>query len=590
MNEPSEKARFEFLVNSLIDQRITRAQTEELERYLLDCPERQQRYLDRIEVHVTLTRILGGMRFSPSPARVSLATKQPRWLRRTLIGPIAVVAASLLVIATASLLQHWQPNVDVSRPVAMSGNSRNSDAEPTDNGLSHATSVVFAQNSGAEFFGSLAPEVGTVLEMNRQFILTEGMIELAFPKGATALVDAPAIFSVVSSERLFLEAGQCSVHAPEGAQGFEVETPLANVIDLGTRFGVGVDSSGETNVQVIEGAAEVIEKSPDGEAISAPELLTANDSAVYPHDLQRSRGVSALNPPIYRYGLPDRILQYQAAPAPSPDARGVQELLSISVQRGGTPFQYEIDDIIPTEVTYFRSTQRDEVQPVAYRYGDNRPIAELLQSDNSLDTGIFNPGASKQALTSSPTENTVGMTFRFDRPVVNSIGPDIVFFELQSYSNPKMGDAFHVSPLEFRRGLHSHTVREFDIPMNSPEALKVAGFGVLRFEHQIDSIADLYSGRHSQRYRHFNFRALAVGIDLSDLGYDENEVVDGIFVQDADDDETHNGGSMVDPVYVGGFPPIDTDLRHVESTTSVHQIDSKKDLPLFGAAVKNQVE
>lgn len=552
MTDRLEQGRFERLVNRLIDQRLTGSESVELEQMLLDDPARQRVYLDAIEVHLAISQILRDVQASTALPCVAPARSSSRLIWYA-IGSIVSLATVFLFMATMrSLLTPGRSLVDAARS-GSPGASMAGEASPATYG-----GVILAQNSSAEFFGTMPPGLGTAIEMNRQFILTYGSIELIFPRGATVLLGAPAIFSVVSGERLFLESGQCSVYAPDGAEGFQVETPLANVVDLGTRFGVSVDDSGETNVQVIEGAAEVTEKSPEGTSSSVPMLLESHDVGMYPVDLQRPSRFAQYDPSTYRYGLRDRILKYQAAPAEDPSARGVQDLLSITVQRGGESYRYDIDEMIPSKVTHFRSTQREQVQPVAYRYGDQRPIRELLKSDNSLDTGIFNPGASKQPLTKSPDEQTVGMALRFDTPVVNSVGPDIAFFELQGYDNPKLGDAFHVSPLQFRDSLRSYTVREFDIPMTSPEALKVAGFGLLRFEHAIDSLADLHSGRYSKRYRHFNFRALAVGIDLSDLGYAENEVVEGLFIQDADDDETHNGGSMVDPVYIGGFPAIVT--------------------------------
>src|SRR5690606_30493866 len=140
---------------------------------------------------------------------------------------------------------------------------------------------------------------------------------------------------------------------------------------------------------VIEGAAEVTEKSPEGTSSSVPMLLESHDVGMYPVDLQRPSRFAQYDPSTYRYGLRDRILKYRAAPAEAPSARGVQDLLSITVQRGGESYRYDIDEMIPSKVTHFRSTQREQVQPVAYRYGDQRPIGELLKSDNSLDTGIF---------------------------------------------------------------------------------------------------------------------------------------------------------------------------------------------------------
>ncbi|TWU19966.1 FecR domain-containing protein [Allorhodopirellula heiligendammensis] len=559
-----EEGRFDQLLNALIDRRITAVQFEELGFLLLDDPIRQRRYLDEIAIHLELAQLLRCDRYTPGiPVEIESAAKRSR-LSHYRMGLLALAMTILIVATSAGLLIKAGLGGRVSESMPRGADLIRSHAAGEE--LSAQVAVVLAQNSSAEFFGTMPPAVGATMEMNRQYIMTYGSIELAFPKGATALLEAPAIFLVASTERLYLESGQCSVHAPDGAEGFQLETPLANVIDLGTRFGVSVDISGETNVQVIEGAAEVIEKDLHGAHRAVPALLKANDVGVYPADVDRIESSLEFDPSAYRYGLRDRILQYKASMSESPDARGVEDLLSISVQRGGRPYDYRIEQMIPSEITSFRSTQPQEVQPVAYRFGDERPISELLRSDNSLDTGILNPGASKVPLTTSPDENTVGMALRFAQPVVNSAGPDIVLFELQGYGNPKQGDAFHVSPLQFREGLHSHTIGEFDIPMTSPEALEVAGFGLLRFEHSIDSLSDLDSGRYSRRYRHFNFRALAVGIDLSDLGYAEGDVVTGMFLQDADDDDdTHNGGSMVDPVYVGGFPPILSDRQDVPS-------------------------
>jgi hypothetical protein len=47
------------------------------------------------------------------------------------------------------------------------------------------------------------------------------------------------------------------------------------------------------------------------------------------------------------------------------------------------------------------------------------------------------------------------------------------------------------------------------------------------------------------------FRGLAVGIDLSDLGYTAGETVEGLFFQDALDDKHY-----VDPVFIGGLPAM----------------------------------
>ena len=51
-------------------------------------------------------------------------------------------------------------------------------------------------------------------------------------------------------------------------------------------------------------------------------------------------------------------------------------------------------------------------------------------------------------------------------------------------------------------------------------------------------------------------KLLAVGIDLSDLGYPPGAAVDGIFIQDVLDD-----GNQVDPVFIAGPPSAGEEMR-----------------------------
>ncbi len=145
--------------------------------------------------------------------------------------------------------------------------------------------------------------------------------------------------------------------------------------------------------------------------------------------------------------------------------------------------------------------------------------------------------------------NTPGFAVRFRTPIVNGPGPDVVFFELQTFSNPLNGDAYHVSPLEFGPGRKSLTVGTYDLTMNSPEALRLARFSLYRYSQSISSLDELLTASSVRAAPGTRFHALAVGIDLSNLGFAEGEQVEGLFFQDANDDE-----HRVDPVFIGGLP------------------------------------
>jgi len=85
--------------------------------------------------------------------------------------------------------------------------------------------------------------------------------------------------------------------------------------------------------------------------------------------------------------------------------------------------------------------------------------------------------------------------------------------------------------------------------MNSPEALRAAGFDLYRSPEPILGLDDLESSPLIRTRIRGGFRTLAVGIDLSDMGFAEGESLQDLFIQDAADDE-----QRVDPVMIIGLP------------------------------------
>jgi hypothetical protein len=83
--------------------------------------------------------------------------------------------------------------------------------------------------------------------------LTGGLVELRTEKGAVVVIEAPARFHWLAAERLVLSEGRANAEVPEAAVGFTIETPEAELQDLGTRFGVEVDPQGESRLHVFEG-------------------------------------------------------------------------------------------------------------------------------------------------------------------------------------------------------------------------------------------------------------------------------------------------------------------------------------------------
>lgn len=430
--------------------------------------------------------------------------------------------------------------------------------------------AIFSKLAQAQFFGELTPGVRTPLGLQRTYVLQSGMVELAFPQGALAIIEGPAVFRAQSADCLELDVGRCSVYAPEGAEGFRVDTPDAHVVDRGTRFSVEVNSLNETEVQVVEGMADLFGKAtvskeetpanslPDFNG--PPEYRLVKNQALRVHASKEALAEKApFRESAYRHQLPDRIVSYDATRG---DDGRVDVLKSVTVQRGGQEFVYAVEDLIPVKVVSFRSTDSPRGDYLIGKEVIPEQIADFL-SDQFLTTGVINPGGSPVPLTSDPvleadaTEDnpaTPGMGLKFQEPVRNGPGPDIVFFEVHPTSSANEGDAFHVSPLSLAGGRKSYTVRTYDLGLSSLDALPLTQMYV-HFNNlvSVPSLAELMASPKNTRPARLDYRVLAVGIDLSDLGFMEGETADGIFIQDAEL-EGDTPAFRVDPVFVAGLP------------------------------------
>ncbi|QDS93943.1 FecR protein [Roseimaritima multifibrata] len=502
------------------------SQEEFIRETLARLPANENDFSTQVMSKITNTVSTGTVQLPPSGRKTNT-----RSMVAVLLGGLALGAFAFLSVA------HQSGDEGAGETIALAPS---------------ASQVRMASSSHAKFFGELAPPIGASLVPQREYVLMSGMVEVKFPAGASAIMEGPAVFHISSDESLALDVGRCSVHAPDGAEGFRVDTPNSRIVDRGTRFAVNVSESTETDVQVIEGAADIYDVDRDGHVDRRPSSETrlvigeAKRFAKTGVDLTDSIPFDASS---YRRSLPDRVVSYEATVGPD---GGAENLVSVTVQRGGQMDEILVDDLIPAQVTYFHSATAS-----AFLCGKaTLPEPRVsVAADHSLVSGVINPPGSREALTESPVmegdNKTPGMAIGFERAVVNGPGADVVLFDLQTFVNPPDGDPFHVSPLVFREGLRSHTISKYDLTMESPESLNLTDFHVHFFDETPDSLAKLNSLNTRAHQQAINFRGLAVGIDLSDLGYAEGEAVSGLFIQDALDDPHH-----VDPVFIGGLPEV----------------------------------
>jgi hypothetical protein len=92
----------------------------------------------------------------------------------------------------------------------------------------------------------------------KSLILQSGLAKISFDFGAEVILEGPAEFSLLSEEKMFLQGGKVFARVPTKAVGFVVDTPSAGIIDLGTEFGVQVESDGSSQVHLFKGQASLM--------------------------------------------------------------------------------------------------------------------------------------------------------------------------------------------------------------------------------------------------------------------------------------------------------------------------------------------
>lgn len=243
----------ELLVSRLVDQRLSPAEAARLNALLLESPEARARYQEFLDNHEALCAIYPGGVYSSSldsehaEVKLAAAPKQTARSPRSAWLQWAGVAAAI-VIAIGAFVKRS----DVA-PRAESSGAR----------LVAAVDVDWQGNSRTEAPNtSLLP--GAALSLG-DFALAEGTIELEFGDGARVSIQGPAKFELRNGGHIHLASGNLVARIPEEALGFVVTTPEAEVVDLGTEFGLSVGEDGRTDIHVLDGLVEVLPVRGDGE-------------------------------------------------------------------------------------------------------------------------------------------------------------------------------------------------------------------------------------------------------------------------------------------------------------------------------------
>lgn len=157
-------------------------------------------------------------------------------MRRRVVGVIASLATCLLI---AFGLWHFRQTEDIHR------------IEP-------GVFATLVQKSDAVWSGEQLTD-GDKLEA-QLLSLKSGIVRIQFDDGVEVTLQGPAEYELVALGETRLHAGLLTATVPDGAEGFRVDTPSAQVVDLGTAFGIEQSADGVSTVSVFDGEVEIVNR------------------------------------------------------------------------------------------------------------------------------------------------------------------------------------------------------------------------------------------------------------------------------------------------------------------------------------------
>lgn len=174
---------------------------------------------------------------------------------RRLISGMAISGALGLAVCAFVMVMTYQP-AKMTAPI------RQSAAQPV--AAAYVARIVKASSDCR--WGELTSPVEFLVRVRAgdHLHIAAGLVELEFYSGARIILHGPAVFKPTGVASGHLESGRLTGEVADG--NFRLITPAAEVIDLGTSFGVAADAAVGTDVVVFDGRVQVVSRAEGGRA------------------------------------------------------------------------------------------------------------------------------------------------------------------------------------------------------------------------------------------------------------------------------------------------------------------------------------
>jgi hypothetical protein len=206
--------------------------------------------------------------------------------------------------------------------------------------------------------------------------LKQGLLKVEFSGGAVIILSGPADLEVLSAHSARLFAGSLTGRCDTGE--FTLHTPQAEVIDVGTEFGVSVERSSDTKVAVFEGEVHV--KSLSGEPARTSVFRLTRGMSVRIDE----QGMMESGPVVEQLNFQREL------PAASPVNLGIGEVSLVDVICGSGAGEYRIAGAIDPLSGDWGTRPWTQPKGVELRSGEG----QFVRVDwNPLVDGLFVPPA-----------------------------------------------------------------------------------------------------------------------------------------------------------------------------------------------------
>jgi hypothetical protein len=226
-----------------------------------------QDYIRAMHFQASLSWLLDGQAPGSTAVRKEVRRLLARSRRRTFWRvSLTVIAATLLL--GVGLLQYFPRSVH-------------------DLSIAPVVGAVRVVDGNARWTGYRRGAPGQVVRVGHAFVLEKGLAQFLFAGGAEVNLEGPARLRILGPGHMALDYGKLIADIPPAAIGFTVSTGTAEVVDLGTQFGVQVEQDGTSEFHVLEGQVRAASPQLDSE------LLSTNQASRYATDGQSRTPIPA---------------------------------------------------------------------------------------------------------------------------------------------------------------------------------------------------------------------------------------------------------------------------------------------------------